>query len=262
MLAARGSASRAFLFQETVEMKVVSVKERLMRVEPLVLAMLACFAGGLFLFERLASEVLEGETLQVDQSILLALRRPGDLSAPIGPAWLAHAVDDITALGGVTVLTLVTLLVTAYLLFDRRSRTAFFVLLSVLTGWLASTSLKFLVARPRPEVVPHLVDVTDFSFPSGHAMVSAVTYLTLGALLARIQIYRSARVFVMGAGVFLTLVVGMSRVFLGVHYPTDVLGGWCAGALWALGCWMLLRFLGDAGGDRNGSSTGGPSGKE
>lgn len=240
----------------------MGVKERLMRVEPLVLGLLACLAGGVFLFERLTSEVLEGETLQFDRAILLALRQPGDLSVPIGPGWLAHAVDDITALGGVTVLTLVTLLVTAYLLFDRRSRTALFVLLSVLTGWLASTSLKLLVARPRPDIVPHLVDVTDFSFPSGHAMVSAVTYLTLGALLARIQIYRSARVFVMGAGVFLTLIVGMSRIFLGVHYPTDVLAGWCAGAIWALGCWMLLRFLGDASRNRNGSGIGQPSGEE
>jgi undecaprenyl-diphosphatase len=189
----------------------------------------------------LTSEVLEGETRGFDEAILLALREPGDLAVPIGPHWLTHAVGDITSLGSVTVLALMTILATAHLLLDRRFAIAAFVFSSVLTGWLASTLLKIIVARPRPDIVPHLAEVTDLSFPSGHAMVSAVTYLTLGALLARTQRYRSTHSFVMGAGVFLAIIVGMSRVYLGVHYPTDVLAGWCAGALWALGCWLVSR---------------------
>jgi undecaprenyl-diphosphatase len=216
---------------------------RLKEYEPLTLMMVAFLAGGLFVLQRLTSEVLEGETLGFDESILLALRRPDDLSTPIGPAWLLHAVGDITSLGGVTVLTLMTLLVTAYLLLDRRWPIAVFVFLSVLTGWLTSTMLKVIVARPRPDIVPHLVEVSDLSFPSGHAMLSAVTYLTLGALLARTQRYRSTRIFVMAAGVFLAILIGMSRVYLGVHYPTDVLAGWCAGAVWALGAWLVSNRL-------------------
>lgn len=209
--------------------------------EPLTLAMFAALSGGLFLFRWLADEVLEGDTRRFDEAILLSLREPGDLSLPIGPTWLTHAVNDITSLGGVTVLTLMTVLITVYLLLDRKRPIAIFMLLSVLGGWLLSTMLKLGVARPRPEIVPHLIEVHDLSFPSGHAMLSAVTYLTLGALLARAQIYQSTRIYVMAVAVFLTLIIGFSRIYLGVHYPTDVLGGWCAGATWALACWMVAR---------------------
>ena len=214
---------------------------RLGAYEPLTLITMASIAGGLFVLQRLTSEVLEGETLRFDETILLALRRPGELGVPIGPGWLTHAVGDITSLGGITVLSLMTVLVTVYLLLDRRWPIAIFVFSSVLTGWLVSTTLKILVARPRPDIVPHLVEVSDLSFPSGHAMVSAVTYLTLGALLARTQRYRSTRIFVMAAGVFLAVIIGLSRIYLGVHYPTDVFAGWCAGALWALGCWLISK---------------------
>lgn len=122
---------------------------RLTAYEPLTLITLASVAGGLFVLQRLTSEVLEGETFGFDKAILLALRHQGKLGVPIGPAWLTHAVSDITSLGGVTVLTLMTVLVTVYLLLDRRWPIAIFVFSSVLTGWLASTFLKILIARPR-----------------------------------------------------------------------------------------------------------------
>ncbi len=219
------------------------IKTWLNQYEPMTLITFACIAGGLFLLQRLTSEVLEGETLGFDQTILLWLRQPGDLSLPIGPSWLTHAMGDITSLGGVTVLTILTALATVYLLLDRKTGIAVFLFLSVLSGWLASTALKIIVARARPDIVPHLVDVSDMSFPSGHAMVSAVTYLTLGALLARTQRYRATRIFVMAAGIFLAVIIGLSRIYLGVHYPTDVLAGWVAGALWALGCWLVSKRL-------------------
>jgi undecaprenyl-diphosphatase len=235
------------------------IRSWLNQYEPMTLITFACLAGGLFLLQRLTSEVLEGETLGFDRTVLLSLRQPGDLSRPIGPAWLTHAVGDITSLGGVTVLALLTLLATAYLLLDRKAGIAVFLFLSVLSGWLASTGLKILVARARPDVVPHLVDVGDLSFPSGHAMVSAVTYLTLGALLARTQRRRATRIFVMAAGILLAVIIGLSRIYLGVHYPTDVLAGWVAGALWALGCWLVSkRFIARAAGE--GGGTQGPPG--
>lgn len=201
----------------------------------------AAASGGAFVFVRLASEVVEGETRAFDEAILRALRQPGDLSTPIGPGWLTHVVTDITSLGGTTVLTLVTVCTVGYLLLALRRQTGAFVLLSVLGGWLLSTLLKIGIARPRPDIVPHLVDVHDLSFPSGHAMLSAVTYLTLGLLLSCVQSSRATRLYVIAVALMLTLLVGLSRVYLGVHYPTDVLGGWCAGATWATICWMISR---------------------
>ncbi|AYG67742.1 MULTISPECIES: phosphatase PAP2 family protein [unclassified Rhizobium] len=213
----------------------------LKRHEPFLLLMFAALSGGILLFIYLTGEVLEGSTRGFDEAILLALRQPGNLSVPIGPGWLTHAVKDITSLGGTTVLALMTALVTIYLLLDRQRAIAIFLLASVLGGWALSALLKIGVARPRPDIVPHLVEVHDLSFPSGHAMVSAVTYLTLAALISSTRTYRSTRAFTVAAGILLTLMIGVSRVYLGVHYPSDVLGGWCAGATWALGCWIIAR---------------------
>lgn len=214
------------------------------RVEGATLAVLAVIAASAFLLQRLISRVIEGETLAFDQAILIHLRTDSDLSVPIGPALLTHAMMDITTLGGVTVLSLVTALATVYLTLRRQLPVAVFLVCSVLGGLAVSTTLKLTIARARPDVVPHLVTVSDLSFPSGHAMLSAVTYLTLGALLARAQQTRSTRAFVVATGVFLTFLIGLSRIYLGVHYPTDVFAGWSAGASWAAGCWMLsLRFI-------------------
>ncbi len=217
------------------------VIDRFMTFEPIGLMMFALLAGGAFVFFKLTSEVLEGETRAFDERILLALRSTADLSQPVGPYWLSHAVNDITALGGTTVLALMTVMATTFLLLSRQRAIAAFMFLSIVGGWLASALLKIGIARPRPDLVPHLVEVHDLSFPSGHAMLSAVTYLTLGALLSRAQQYRSTRIFLIGSAIVLTLIIGLSRIYLGVHYPTDVLGGWCAGATWALGCWMIAR---------------------
>lgn len=212
-----------------------------MTFEPIGLMMFAFLAGGLFLFFQLTDEVLEGEIGAFDERILLALRTPGDLSMPIGPYWLSRAMNDITAIGGTTVLALMTIMATIFLVLSRQRKIALFMFLSIAGGWVASALLKLGIARPRPDLVPHLVEVHDLSFPSGHAMLSAVTYLTLGALLSRAQQYRSTRIFLISAAIFLTLLIGLSRIYLGVHYPTDVLGGWCAGATWALGGWMIAR---------------------
>lgn len=203
-------------------------------------------SAGVFLFQWLADEVLEGATKGIDETVLLALRQPGDHTRTIGSAWVSHAASDITSLGGVTVLTLATFLTVLYLLSVHKKAMALFVFLATAGGWLLSTCLKIVIARQRPDVVPHLVDINDFSFPSGHAMLSAVTYLTLAGLLARHQATLSAKVFTLATGVFLTLIIGCSRVLLGVHYPTDVLGGWCAGATWALMCWYIARIVVDA----------------
>src|SRR5690606_34253779 len=130
-----------------------------------------------------------------------------------------------------------------YLLVDRKPGAAVLILASVGGGTILSSLLKNAFARPRPELVAHLVDVQTSSFPSGHAMLSAVTFLTIGALLAKVQPLVRTRIYLISVAILLTFLVGASRVYLGVHYPTDVLAGWSAGAAWVAGCWLVARWL-------------------
>jgi undecaprenyl-diphosphatase len=187
--------------------------------------------------------VLEGETHAFDRAVLLAFRNPLDPSDPIGPTWLEIMFRDITALGGTTVLTLMTIAVIGFLLIDGKRAAAVLVLVSVVGGVLLSSVLKFGIDRPRPDLVAHLVEVHTASFPSGHAMLSAVVYLTLGGLLSRVEGPRRIKIYVLSVAVTLTFLIGLSRVYLGVHWPTDVLAGWCAGAAWAVLCWRVALAL-------------------
>lgn len=206
-------------------------------------ASLLAIAALLFGFVKLAGEVVDGDTRSFDERVLRALRNPADLADPIGPAWLESVVRDITSLGSISVLTLLTVSVALYLLLDGKRAAAAFVVASIAGGGLLSEVLKHFFARPRPELVAHLVDVKTMSFPSGHAMASAVTFLTLGALLTRVQSHWRLKVYLLSFAIFLTILVGASRLYLGVHWPTDVLAGWCAGAAWAMGCWLLATWL-------------------
>jgi undecaprenyl-diphosphatase len=192
-------------------------------------------------FLALASEVMEGDTRALDTRILLSLRRADDLSRPVGPAWIEPALLDLTAIGGTTVLGLVVFSVTGFLLLQQRYRTALFVLTTAVSGDAMNWIIKGYFARPRPTLVPHLRDVISTSFPSGHAMESAIIYLTLGAILMRITERRLTKIYCMALATIVTLLVGISRVYLGVHYPTDVIGGWMFGFLWASLCWLVER---------------------
>lgn len=213
------------------------------RLELRVVLVVLIVAGALWAFGVLAGEVMEGETLAFDRAVLLALRDPANPANPLGPMWLREMVRDLTALGGIAVLTLLTCGVLAFMALRRLWGAAGLLLASVLGGMLVSTVLKAAFERARPELVPHGSYVTSASFPSGHAMMSAVVYLTLGVLLARVEPDRRSKAFVLSCAVVLTLLVGVSRVYLGVHWPTDVLAGWCLGAAWALGCWLVARWL-------------------
>ena len=213
------------------------------RIDSKLLVTFLGMAVGLLGLFWLGSEVLEGDTFALDKAILRGLRTTHDLALPIGPRWLTGAVVDITALGGVTVLTLITLLVVGFLLASRKSSTALFVAAAVASGALFSSGLKGVFVRPRPELVPHLVQIGSTSFPSGHAMNSAMVYLTLAALLARSQERASVRLYLLGIAIALTLLVGMTRVYLGVHWPSDVIAGWSIGAIWAVLCSLVGKFL-------------------
>lgn len=207
---------------------------------------LGVIALGVLLFGVIADETFEGETRGFDESILLALREPGDAANPIGPVWFEHAVADITALGGYVILTLLVVGVAIYLLANGKRGTALLVVGAVGSGTLLSEGLKLGFARPRPDLVAHLAEVQSASFPSGHAMVSAIAYLTLGVLLARAHERRRTKILVMTYAITLTLLIGLSRIYLGVHWPTDVLAGWALGAawsaLWWLAAWQLQRM--------------------
>ena len=194
-------------------------------------------------FALLASEVAEDETRAFDERILLRFRTPGDLSRPIGPPWLKEAMRDITALGGTSVLTIVVVGVAGFLAVSGLRHAAVMVLASVLGGVLLSNSLKAGFSRARPDLVPHDTVIYTASFPSGHATLSAVVYLTLGALLCRTQSSVAVKAYILSVAAFLTMIVGVSRVYLGVHWPTDVIAGWLLGGTWALLCWFVMLWL-------------------
>ena len=207
-----------------------------------LLLLLFAIAGGIWAFAGFASEVKEGETSTFDKTILLSMRHPGDLS-PIGSPGVQEAARDISALGGVSVLGLVSLIAVGFLILDGKSHMALFAAGSVTGGLVVSVLLKDIFQRPRPEIVPHIVYASSSSFPSGHSMMSAVTYLTLGALLARSQERKRLKAFFLLLAALIILMVGVTRVYLGVHWPTDVLAGWMAGSLWAMLCWAVARWL-------------------
>jgi undecaprenyl-diphosphatase len=200
-------------------------------------------ASGLWVFIEVADEVVEGETRALDRAVLLALRNPSNLADPRGPPWLEEMGRDLTALGGTALLSLFSLAVIAHLSLRQKPRSAAVVGVSVMGALGLSLALKQLFERPRPDLVPRLSYVMTSSFPSGHSMLSAAVYLTLGALLARFESNLLLKAHVLGWALLFTVLVGVSRVYMGVHWPTDVLAGWAAGAAWAALCWLVARAL-------------------
>jgi undecaprenyl-diphosphatase len=214
----------------------------LTRLERHELAWLLVGLGGcvlLLVFLKLSSAVMEGETLAFDRRIVLAFRKASDPSLPIGPPWTTSVLLDLTALGGPTVIFLIVAAIVGFLALQGRYRTSLFILLTAFSGELLNYAMKGLFFRPRPTIVPHLREAFSSSFPSGHAMQSAIIYLTLGAMLMRLAERRLTKIYCCTVAMGLTFLVGVSRVYLGVHYPTDVLAGWIVGLLWASLCWLI-----------------------
>jgi undecaprenyl-diphosphatase len=220
-----------------------SLFSRLGRFELPLLVLPGFAAAALWGFVALVDEVLEGEVRDIDGRLLLSLRNPQDASDPLGPPWLEELMRDVTAFGGTGPLAFITLAGMVYLLLRRRLRTALFLFAAIAGGQLLSSLLKAGFDRPRPDLVPHGMTVYTASFPSGHAMMTAIVYLTLAALLARSESRRRLKAFLLLLAASVTLMVGISRVYLGVHWPSDVLGGWMIGSAWAAGCWTLIVLL-------------------
>jgi undecaprenyl-diphosphatase len=171
------------------------------------------------------------------------MRTPGRPTDPVGPPWFEEAVRDVTSLGSTTIVVLITATVAGFLAMSGTRHAAVLMVASVSSGGLLMSFLKQVFGRTRPDLVAHSARVFTESFPSGHATLSAITYLTLGALLARVQTRRTLKAYSLGVAITLTALVGVSRVYLGVHWPTDVLAGWCLGAAWAIGCWLVAAWL-------------------
>ncbi|HTP90531.1 MAG TPA: phosphatase PAP2 family protein [Xanthobacteraceae bacterium] len=197
----------------------------------------------LFAFGVVAQNVIAGTSFELDQKIMLALRDQANPSAPIGPAWLQEAARDLTSLGSIIVLAMIAFTFSGYLFLTRKHAAAWLILVAVYGGIALNDLLKAAFARPRPDLIYQAVRVFTSSFPSGHAELSATTYLTIAAVLAQNQSSFKVGLYFIVVAVFLTIPIGISRIYLGVHYPTDVFGGWCVGAAWALGCWVFLTWL-------------------
>lgn len=213
--------------------------ERTIHVAAAVLFVLA-----ILVFVELADDAPEGDYLPIETRIM-QLMRNGD--QPLGPPGTAAVVRDVTALGSAVVLSVMTLLIVGYLLISRRFRIAGLIAVATAGGQVLNLTLKHAFARERPDAALHLVEVSSTSFPSGHSMASSIFYLTMGALLARMARRRREKTYFIGAALLLTILVGFSRLYLGVHYPTDVLAGWSAGTAWAMLCWFVTDWLGRRG---------------
>lgn len=213
------------------------------RVELRTLLTVGAIAGCLWVFLTVAEEVVEGSTHALDERLLLALRNPVDPTDPLGPPWVEELMRDITALGSFGILTAITASVAGFLWLSGDRRSMWFVIVSVGGGQALSSLAKHGFDRPRPDLVPHGMVTYTTSFPSGHSMMAAVTYLTLAAMVARVQPTAALRLYVLALAIVFVLAIGISRVYLGVHWPTDVLAGWTAGAGWALLCWLTATWI-------------------
>ena len=207
-----------------------------------VLLVALAIVAGTWIFVGLAGEVLEGDTQAFDRWFLQALRSSEDPAWPRGPRWLVEVGRDVTAFGSPVVVALLTAIVLGYLWLQRRYGALWFVVVAITGGGLLARLLKEIFARERPEPLPCLW-VSSPSFPSGHAVLAAVVYLTLGILLARLEPRLLLKIYFLGVMMVLAFLVGLSRVYLGVHYPTDVLAGWVVGLVWGLLCWLAAWYL-------------------
>jgi undecaprenyl-diphosphatase len=215
----------------------------LVRTELRLLVGLTAVSVFLWVFLSVTGEVREGDTYKLDRSILLALRRPDALAVPIGPRWLQETARDVTALGGFSILTLVVVVSIALLVIHRRRFQAAVFAIAVVAGQVFAAVTKHLVGRDRPDLVPHLDQVYSASFPSGHSALSPIVYFTLAGILAAGEPNRAAKTLLLGVASVLVLGIGASRVYLGVHWPTDVLAGWAMGTAVALVATLVLHRL-------------------
>jgi undecaprenyl-diphosphatase len=207
------------------------------RIDPrhAMLAALVCWTG----FVAMALLVASGRGAAFDAAGLRIWREGPGLAVPHGPHWLIEAVRDYTALGG-ALRHLFAVAAIMALLFLKLRREAVLFGITVIAGLLGEVLLKAVFARPRPTIVPHLMEAAGSSFPSGHSFNAAIVYIAMALAFAAISPCRSVRWTMIVGAMALTLLIALSRVWLGVHYPSDAIAGWLGGAGWAFLASALL----------------------
>lgn len=216
---------------------------RVRRAEALLLLSSIALIVAASVFLELSDDVQEGDTQRIDEYVVKSFRRADDPGVPIGPAWLREVGIDITALGSNVVTALAVAAVALFLLFQRRFAVMWLVLAASAGAFLLNYSAKTIIDRDRPEIVPHLREVSTPSFPSGHATLAAAVFMTLGVIVAQVVKGRTTKLYCLLFPMFMVFLVGLSRVYLGVHYPSDVVGGWLLGFVWATACWVIANYL-------------------
>lgn len=187
----------------------------------------ACFAA-------VAQWVRAGDSLRFDVAVLEFFGRH---RIP----WLEATLVEITVLGTGTTVFMVAGVAALFLSLTRHRYSGALLLASTIGGLLLNAVLKLGFDRPRPQVFTWATHVASTSFPSGHAMSAAIVYGTLAYLAARLQSSRIARAMTLSAAALLIALIGLSRMYLGVHYPSDVLAGIVVGLAWAGFCMALLE---------------------
>ncbi|WP_372706372.1 phosphatase PAP2 family protein [Brevundimonas sp.] len=216
---------------------------RVARAEIAAVTALFVVAFGVVAFAELADDMKETDGQALDHAVLAAMRPNVDPSDALGPWWLEEAAADLTSLGGIAVLGLFATVVVVFLIMQRKRLSALLLLVGLSGGVALSEGLKAVFDRDRPAQAYQAVDTINASFPSGHALLSAVFYLSIAVMLTRAFPERHFKAFILGVGVLLTLVVGATRVYLGAHWATDVLAGWSVGAAWAMALWLVAYSL-------------------
>lgn len=213
---------------------------RVARTEIAAVAALLVAALGVLIFVEVADDMREADGQAFDQAVLAAVRPyVDDPGRPWGPWWLHEAAGDLTSLGGISVLTLFALIALGFLFIMRKRLSALLLVVGLAGGVALSEGLKALFERERPPAAYQAVETLNASFPSGHALLSTVFYLTLGVMLTRAFPRRGLKAYVLGCAVVIALLIGLTRIYLGAHWASDVFAGWSVGAAWSMVLWLV-----------------------
>jgi undecaprenyl-diphosphatase len=213
---------------------------RVARTEIAAVAALLVAALGVLIFVEVADDMREADGQAFDQAVLAAVRPyADDPGRPWGPWWLHEAAGDLTSLGGISVLTLFALIALGFLFIMRKRLSALLLVVGLAGGVALSEGLKALFERERPPAAYQAVETLNASFPSGHALLSTVFYLTLGVMLTRAFPRRGLKAYVLGCAVVIALLIGLTRIYLGAHWASDVFAGWSVGAAWSMVLWLV-----------------------
>lgn len=192
---------------------------------------------GFSLVFLITHELLEQELFSIDHAILLG-------AGKIRVSWLTVIALDLTALGSMTIVALVSAVTFCVLLLLRDKRRALQLLLASLGAGVLTQATKHIVERQRPEELPHLISASGFSYPSGHSLAAAALYMTISILALRHFRTAASQSVILAMALSIIVLVGTSRIYLGVHLPSDVAGGMALGLGWALlltGCFALTN---------------------